>query len=207
MSSPPTGTKKRILDTALRMIQEKSYNAFSLSELAERTDIKKASIYYHFPSKEDLISKTMKHYHDKVVYLTKKLNTMTDDSWERLDNYFKFFENFVDQELICPGTIIGSEFNAVPEEVNIELNSLFDYYIEWLSEVLEFGAQKGELVLNDPPRDAAIHFASAIAGATILTRSHKNKEYFETTRDVLLKSVSPDGQIRHTEDLINQIQV
>ena len=207
MSSPPTGTKRRILDTALRMIQEKSYNAFSLNELAERTNIKKASIYYHFPSKEDLISKTMKHYHDKVVYLTNKLNSMTDDSWERLDNYFKFFEHFVDQELICPGTIIGSEHNAVPDEVNIELNNLFDYYIEWLSEVLEFGEQKGELILHDSPRDAAIHFASAIAGATILTRAHKNKEYFESTRDALLRSVSPDGQIRKTEDLINQIQI
>lgn len=49
------GTKERILDVALDLFVEQSYEATSLREIAERVEVSKAALYYHFPSKADIL--------------------------------------------------------------------------------------------------------------------------------------------------------
>jgi AcrR family transcriptional regulator len=48
-------TKAEILAVALELFAEKGYDATSLRELAERLDITKAALYYHFSSKEEIV--------------------------------------------------------------------------------------------------------------------------------------------------------
>lgn len=47
--------KKRIQETALKLFAKQGYEKTSLREIAERLDITKAAIYYHFQSKEDIL--------------------------------------------------------------------------------------------------------------------------------------------------------
>ena len=49
-------TRQRILDAAAGMFRRKGYAAASLNEIAERAEVRAASIYYHFDSKDDLLS-------------------------------------------------------------------------------------------------------------------------------------------------------
>jgi AcrR family transcriptional regulator len=48
-------TRDRILDVALELFTESGYEASSLRQIAERVGITKASLYYHFPSKKDIL--------------------------------------------------------------------------------------------------------------------------------------------------------
>ncbi len=50
-------TKKRILDEASKLFQEKGYLAASMRDLAERVGLKVSSLYNHFGSKEELLQK------------------------------------------------------------------------------------------------------------------------------------------------------
>lgn len=52
-SSP--STRERILDVALDLFIEKGYDRTSLREIAESLGVTKAALYYHFPSKEDIL--------------------------------------------------------------------------------------------------------------------------------------------------------
>jgi AcrR family transcriptional regulator len=59
-SAPPeesehAGTRERILDVALDLFVEKGYEQTSLREIAERLGVTKAALYYHFPSKADIL--------------------------------------------------------------------------------------------------------------------------------------------------------
>jgi TetR/AcrR family transcriptional regulator, transcriptional repressor for nem operon len=47
-------TKQRILESAMRLIQSRSYAGFSFQDIADEVGIRKASIYSHFRSKEAL---------------------------------------------------------------------------------------------------------------------------------------------------------
>ncbi|MGW0069548.1 TetR/AcrR family transcriptional regulator, partial [Streptosporangium sandarakinum] len=49
-------TRTRIQETALRLFTEQGYEATSLREIAEALGVTKAALYYHFKSKEEIIT-------------------------------------------------------------------------------------------------------------------------------------------------------
>ena len=48
-------TRARIQQVALELFAEHGYDKTSLREIAERLDVTKAALYYHFKSKEDIV--------------------------------------------------------------------------------------------------------------------------------------------------------
>lgn len=48
-------TRRRIQDVALELFAEQGYEKTSLREIAERLDVTKAALYYHFKTKEDIL--------------------------------------------------------------------------------------------------------------------------------------------------------
>ena len=57
-STPPqrrSDTRQRIQDVALELFSEQGYEKTSLREIAERLDVTKAALYYHFKTKEDIL--------------------------------------------------------------------------------------------------------------------------------------------------------
>jgi AcrR family transcriptional regulator len=74
---PPTGdlaepansrsdTRARIQQVAVELFTEHGYDGTSLREIAERIDVTKAALYYHFKSKEDIVSSLMEDYAQKM---------------------------------------------------------------------------------------------------------------------------------------------
>ncbi|MFF5445278.1 TetR/AcrR family transcriptional regulator [Streptomyces sp. NPDC012888] len=59
MSSSPQqrrgNTRQRIQDVALELFAEQGYEKTSLREIAERLEVTKAALYYHFKTKEEII--------------------------------------------------------------------------------------------------------------------------------------------------------
>ncbi|TDC76688.1 TetR/AcrR family transcriptional regulator [Streptomyces hainanensis] len=49
-------TRQRIQSVALDLFAEQGYEKTSLREIAERLDVTKAALYYHFKTKEDILS-------------------------------------------------------------------------------------------------------------------------------------------------------
>ncbi|WP_327695555.1 TetR/AcrR family transcriptional regulator [Streptomyces sp. NBC_00459] len=48
-------TRQRIQDVALELFAEQGYEKTSLREIAERLDVTKAALYYHFKTKEEIV--------------------------------------------------------------------------------------------------------------------------------------------------------
>jgi AcrR family transcriptional regulator len=49
-------TRERIVEVALELFNEQGYEKTSLREIAERLDVTKAALYYHFERKEDILA-------------------------------------------------------------------------------------------------------------------------------------------------------
>lgn len=49
------GSRRLILDTAARLLRQGGYHQTTLREIAEAVGIRKASLYYHFASKEEIV--------------------------------------------------------------------------------------------------------------------------------------------------------
>jgi AcrR family transcriptional regulator len=55
----PAGTRERILDVALNLFTAQGYDQTSLREIAEPLGVTKAALYYHFPSKDEILRELM----------------------------------------------------------------------------------------------------------------------------------------------------
>src|ERR1700759_1931996 len=54
--TPRTDTRSRVQKVALELFAEQGYEKTSLREIAERLDVTKAALYYHFRTKEDIVA-------------------------------------------------------------------------------------------------------------------------------------------------------
>lgn len=65
------GSRRLILDTAARLLRSGGYHQTTLREIAEAVGIRKASLYYHFASKEEIVEAVVndgvRFVHDAVV--------------------------------------------------------------------------------------------------------------------------------------------
>ena len=59
-------TRQRIQAVALELFAEQGYDKTSLREIAERLDVTKAALYYHFKSKEDIVASLVEDHFGKI---------------------------------------------------------------------------------------------------------------------------------------------
>jgi AcrR family transcriptional regulator len=59
-------TRTRIRQVALELFAEQGYDKTSLREIAERLDVTKAALYYHFKSKEDIVRSLVEDYFGQI---------------------------------------------------------------------------------------------------------------------------------------------
>lgn len=52
-------TRQRILDAAAECFRERGFASTRLSDIAERAELQAPSLYYHFPSKEELVEEVL----------------------------------------------------------------------------------------------------------------------------------------------------
>lgn len=60
------GTRERILDVALDLFVEQGFYKTSLREIADRLGVTKAALYYHFPSKADILIALHMRMHELI---------------------------------------------------------------------------------------------------------------------------------------------
>jgi AcrR family transcriptional regulator len=76
---PVVSMKDTIRRVAIDLFYRKGYFAASISEIAEGSGIRKASLYHHYPSKEDLLFAILKAtMDDLMVHLTDCLEGVVD---------------------------------------------------------------------------------------------------------------------------------
>ena len=63
-------TRARIQRVALELFAEQGYDKTSLREIADRLDVTKAALYYHFRSKEDIVRSLVEDYFGQIDALT-----------------------------------------------------------------------------------------------------------------------------------------
>jgi AcrR family transcriptional regulator len=81
-------TRERILDVALDLFTDQGFDGTSMREIAERLDISKPAIYYHFASKEEILMALHMRLHEFGRAALERLagQTVTLQTWGSLLN-------------------------------------------------------------------------------------------------------------------------
>ncbi|MFD0854063.1 TetR/AcrR family transcriptional regulator, partial [Actinomadura adrarensis] len=74
----PQDTRERILETALDLFFERGYQGTSMREIANRLELTKASVFYHFPSKAVLLATLCEPLSDELEDVLERARTIDD---------------------------------------------------------------------------------------------------------------------------------
>lgn len=115
-----TNTRSQILDIAQESIQRNGVNATSYADISKAIGIRKASIHYYFPTKEDLIKDLLDRYNQRFFALVEQIMTSEKSPKAKLDDYCGLFEatlNSGDRDQACLCGILSAELKTLSEPV------------------------------------------------------------------------------------------
>jgi TetR/AcrR family transcriptional repressor of nem operon len=180
-------SRDRILDVSQRLIQARGFSAFSYADIATEIGIRKASIHYHFPTKADLAVALMVRY--RAVF-NGALAQIADDragAPQRLKAYKQLFANVLrDDHRLCMCGMLAADFDALPTEVRDEVRKFFDDNEVWLAKVLAEGKRRGELAFLGTAVARARVILSALEGAMLVARTHRDVNRFDDIAERVL---------------------
>ena len=93
---PRGSTRERILDIALELFNEQGYDKTSLREIAERLQVTKAALYYHFERKEDILLQLHLRLHALGREVLDKLGNL-DAAADKTRAWAELLDQFIDQ--------------------------------------------------------------------------------------------------------------
>ena len=163
-------TRQKILDSAQRLIQTRSFHGFSFQDIADEVGIRKPSLYHHFASKDDVAIAVLDRAADWVSAEMKKVEGK--EPTEQLEAYFDMFRTIHSKgERMCPGGSFGAVFDAVSSPVQRTLHHFSQMHLRWLERVVREGVERGQFRICDQrPRDVAMQILAGVQGALLMGR-------------------------------------
>ncbi|KAB8143002.1 TetR/AcrR family transcriptional regulator [Chloroflexia bacterium SDU3-3] len=172
-------TQQTILASALSLMQRCGYHAFSYADIADQIGIRKASIHYYFPSKQDLAQAVVAHYRATARAGLAQLQHAVQDPAQQLEAYIAYFGEEVEgQPRICLCALLAAEMLTLPEPVRAEVRGYYQEHEAWLAAVLESGQQQGRLHFNGAASIAAQTLLAALEGAMLAARTYGQRERY-----------------------------
>jgi TetR/AcrR family transcriptional repressor of nem operon len=173
-------TKTQIIDIAQHLLLDKGFNAFSYKHISTLLGIKNSAIHYHYPSKEDLgvaiIQRTRKRFQEGA----QKLEIQNLNPWQKLEWFFNIYLNNLQEREVCLGGSLGTDFNAIPGKMQIEIRALVSEILTWLEKLLQDGRNQGDFSFSGNPADKAVVVLASVQGALQIARVTTSKQFHTT---------------------------
>lgn len=161
-------TRQVILDKSEVLVRSRGYAAFSYADLAKGMGITKASIHYHFATKEDLINAILRRCIDRGVEFTRQIRHEHPDARDCLRVYAQTYVTSVEHGMLPACGALAATRSSLPPSTYPALNEFFQNQFDWIAAVLRDGIAQGVLAPPQPPEQAAVVLFSAIEGGTMI---------------------------------------
>lgn len=148
-AEPSPGTRERIVQVATHLFHERGYHAASLSEIAKRVGIRKASLYHHFPSKQALLRAVLKDCIEPSYRVLAGIHASGLPATEKLRQAVHAHVLGLIGNLEAV-SIFLREGRALPAEELRDFIEYRDAYGQLFEAILQEGQRSGEFVGFDP---------------------------------------------------------
>jgi TetR/AcrR family transcriptional repressor of nem operon len=187
-------TAQTILDVAQELFCSRGYSAFSYADISERVGIRKASIHYHFPSKEDLTRDLVRRYRHNFQQTLRAIEQKTDNPPEQLTQFCQIYRDKLDPKRVCLYGMLLANYIILPETVQTEVSAFFSDAQQWLAKILQQGKEKGHFSPSLTPTKEASTILATVHGAQLLARASEHcKVMFDSIVEQLLEGLTVDN--------------
>lgn len=171
-------TRDKIIDTTRRLIQTRAYHGFSFQDIADNVGIKKASLYHHFKSKDDVAIEVLR---SSIEAIEAELGKSAEKpASQRLEKYLAMTRTIQGAgERMCPGCSFAAILDAVSPAVQSEVQRFIQFHLDWLEQILREGREAGEFHYERPAKVEAEYLFSSIQGAITIARLTSSAKVFD----------------------------
>ena len=141
-------TRRRILDAALVLFDEKGYVATSLSDIAASAGITRGAVYWHFKNKADIFGELGKLYYD-ILFAGIREAIASERTWMRIRRLFgEFFatlEKNTRQQRFMRIIQIQYKHRDLDDPINELILHYHDSWNNLVQKAIARGVARGEL--------------------------------------------------------------
>ena len=118
------------------MLLSKGLNGFSLQELASSLNIKKASLYHHFPSKKALAIELYRFYQESFIEWCELHEKLPPE--KLIITYAQKLTTWIcEKQRVCPVGALSLEWHLVEPEIQVEIKKLHELQKAWLTKLFK----------------------------------------------------------------------
>jgi TetR/AcrR family transcriptional repressor of nem operon len=169
-----TSTRSQILDIAQDLIQRTGVNAMSYADISKAIGIRKASIHYYFPTKEDLLVDLLDRYNQQFCHLVDQILTSATSSEVKLNRYCDLFATTLssgEQDKACLCGILSAELKTLNPPVVQRITQFYRHNESYLEQILQAGLETGEFAFAGNPQTMAKLIFSLMEGDLLVARA------------------------------------
>ncbi len=187
MSTKGENTKERLITEAAQIFRCKGFAGTSVSDLTQATGVKKGSLYFHYPSKDDLGLAVLERARDRIMgFFETALNGETPG--ECLNNFFDAVVTSHRQSGFVGGCIFGNTALEMSDG-DARYTQLIDQVFRGMAGKLEgfiTAAQKAGQIRTDLTAAAlAEQIVVTLEGGIMLARLRKEEKPLRLCFDTL----------------------
>jgi len=191
-------TRDHLIDTGLKLMHQRGYNATGLTEILKAADVPKGSFYHHFGSKEDFAAAALKRYTTREAeHAATVLNDSKVPPLKRLKQYFNDLVKFYGQKGEIPGCMMGRfslEMAAANPQLRKQISATFAHWQHTIATVVEQAIARKELPAGTDPESLAGFLLNSWEGALLRSQAEGSdaplEGFMQIAFDQLLKKRS-----------------
>lgn len=186
-----TDTREKIIALATTLIETKGYNGFSYQDIADSLNIKKASIHYHFPAKEDLGLAVFQAFESEIHKYIGKFDFEKLSATEKMAGYFQYHSDMTMDncgQISCIGAVT-SEWNVLPEKLRAWVDGFNKWHVEFIVSILKEGVEKGEFKSLGSLEEQAMCVIATTKGALLMAREGHSLEMYQSITNQVMRSL------------------
>ncbi|ESA38205.1 family transcriptional regulator [Leptolyngbya sp. Heron Island J] len=188
------GTAQQILNVAQDLVRCRGYSAFSYADISQQVGIRKASIHYHFPSKEALGKELVKRYHTNFQQKLKAIEQSESDPHQQLQQFVGLYRSGLSERQMCLCGMLSAEIEVLPDSIQEEVRIFLSETQAWLTDLLASGEAAGHLQPRISPETEASLLLATVQGAQLIARAATDSEMaFDAIAKPLLATLSTAG--------------
>lgn len=194
--APPAervATSTRALDVAERLIQTRGYNGFSYADIAAELGVTKATLHFHYATKEHLGVAIIERYRERFLEALKEIRAEKASVRAQLEAYVRLYADTLRGQRLCLCGMLAAEYETLPSSMQQALRGFFDANEEWLADRLAAGRRSGVLAYPGSSTQEARALTAALEGAMLLARPYQAVDRFNVAARAALRALTaPD---------------
>jgi len=181
LTPSPPDTRSRLLEAAMELFVLQGYAATGLAQIARKAGVLPGSLYYFFPTKEDLLIATLELR--KALLWPQVLEPIWAQCADPIDRVFgllRGYRTMLELTEFRHGCPIGNLVIEVGETHPRSRALLVQNFDNWLAAIEAcFDAASTRLPRSTDARALAVFVLTTMEGAVMLARAYRNFEAYD----------------------------